>query len=170
MVNITNFGAFVNILPGRDGLVHISKIGGGKRIDKVEDVLTLGQEIEVRVEDIDPNGKISLIPTDTDALNAGSGGSSSGGGSSRGRSDDGGRGRDSGRPSGETDRGDGDEVGSDDATEVVTFEDDFEAQLRDEHGDLGPAEVGGGGGGGGGDRGGRSRSRGSRNRGGRGRR
>jgi len=63
VVNITKFGAFVNILPGRDGLVHISKLGGGKRIDKVEDVLELGQEIEVVVEDVDPNGKISLKPT-----------------------------------------------------------------------------------------------------------
>nr|WP_291821858.1 S1 RNA-binding domain-containing protein [Candidatus Microthrix sp.] len=39
VVSITKFGAFINILPGRDGLLHISKIGGGKRIDKVEDVL-----------------------------------------------------------------------------------------------------------------------------------
>ncbi len=38
VVNVTKFGAFVNILPGRDGLVHISKLGGGKRIDRVEDV------------------------------------------------------------------------------------------------------------------------------------
>ena len=60
VVNITKFGAFVNILPGRDGLLHISKIGGSKRIDKVEDVLELGQEIQVVVEDVDPNGKISL--------------------------------------------------------------------------------------------------------------
>ena len=60
VVNITKFGAFVNILPGRDGLLHISKIGGSKRIDKVEDVLELGQEIDVVVEDVDPNGKISL--------------------------------------------------------------------------------------------------------------
>lgn len=60
VVNITKFGAFVNILPGRDGLLHISKIGGGKRIDKVEDVLELGQAIDVVVEDIDPNGKVSL--------------------------------------------------------------------------------------------------------------
>ena len=37
VVNITKFGAFVNILPGRDGLLHISKLGGGKRIDRVED-------------------------------------------------------------------------------------------------------------------------------------
>ncbi len=46
VVNITKFGAFVNILPGRDGLLHISKIGGGKRIDRVEDVLELGQDID----------------------------------------------------------------------------------------------------------------------------
>ncbi|MGH2686243.1 MAG: polyribonucleotide nucleotidyltransferase, partial [Actinomycetota bacterium] len=62
VVNITKFGAFVNILPGRDGLVHISKLGGGRRIDKVEDVVNLGDEIEVRVDDVDPQGKISLTP------------------------------------------------------------------------------------------------------------
>ena len=57
VVNITKFGAFVNILPGRDGLLHISKIGGGKRIDRVEDVLNLGDEVEVRVDDIDSSGQ-----------------------------------------------------------------------------------------------------------------
>jgi predicted RNA-binding protein with RPS1 domain len=62
VVNITKFGAFVNILPGRDGLVHISKLGGGKRINSVEDVLELGDEIEVRVEEIDDRGKVSLVP------------------------------------------------------------------------------------------------------------
>ena len=72
VVNITKFGAFVNILPGRDGLVHISKLGGGKRIDSVESVLSLGDEIEVRVEDIDPNGKISLRPTASDSADGGS--------------------------------------------------------------------------------------------------
>ena len=51
VVNITSFGAFVNILPGRDGLLHISKIGGNKRIDRVEDVLELGQEVQVVVEE-----------------------------------------------------------------------------------------------------------------------
>ena len=61
-MNITKFGAFVNILPGRDGLVHISKLGGGKRINRVEDVLELGQPLAVVVEDVDPNGKISLMP------------------------------------------------------------------------------------------------------------
>ena len=64
VVNITNFGAFVNILPGRDGLVHISKIGGKRRIDRVEDEVSLGDEMEVIVEDIDPSGKISLMPAE----------------------------------------------------------------------------------------------------------
>jgi polyribonucleotide nucleotidyltransferase len=62
VVNITKFGAFINILPGRDGLVHISKLGGGKRINSVEDVLSLGDEIEVVVEEIDDRGKVSLVP------------------------------------------------------------------------------------------------------------
>ena len=48
--------------PGRDGLVHISKLGRGKRINAVEDVLSLGDEIEVRVEEIDDRGKVSLVP------------------------------------------------------------------------------------------------------------
>ncbi|MEJ7584187.1 MAG: polyribonucleotide nucleotidyltransferase [Acidimicrobiales bacterium] len=80
VVNITKFGAFVNILPGRDGLVHISKMGGGRRIERVEDVLELGQELEVRVDDVDPNGKVSLTPVtalggDGEAGSAGGGGS-----------------------------------------------------------------------------------------------
>src|SRR5215471_17376164 len=66
VVNITKFGAFVNILPGRDGLVHISKLGRGKRINRVEDVLDLGDEVTVRVDDIDPNGKVSLTPIGPD--------------------------------------------------------------------------------------------------------
>ena len=60
VVNITKFGAFVNILPGRDGLLHISKMGQGKRIERVEDVFELGQPVEVKVDDIDPQGKVSL--------------------------------------------------------------------------------------------------------------
>ena len=46
--------------PGRDGLLHISKLGRGKRIDRVEDVLDLGDEVTVRVDDIDNPGKLSL--------------------------------------------------------------------------------------------------------------
>ena len=57
VVNITKFGAFVNILPGRDGLLHISRLGGGKRVERVEDVLALGQPVEVVVDDIDPQGQ-----------------------------------------------------------------------------------------------------------------
>jgi polyribonucleotide nucleotidyltransferase len=85
VVNITKFGAFVNILPGRDGLLHISKIGGGKRIDRVEDVLNLGDDVEVRVDDIDPQGKVSLsLATDRAPAPAASGGGS-GGSSDEGR-------------------------------------------------------------------------------------
>ncbi len=72
MVNITKFGAFVNILPGRDGLVHISKLGRGRRVEKVEDVVDLGDEVEVRVDDIDPQGKVSLsLAGDGDGNGAG---------------------------------------------------------------------------------------------------
>ena len=66
VVNITGFGAFVNILPGRDGLVHISKLGGGRRLDRVEEVLALDDEITVRVDQVDGNNRISLIPVGAD--------------------------------------------------------------------------------------------------------
>ncbi len=66
VVNITGFGAFVNILPGRDGLVHISKLGGGRRLDRVEEVLSLEDEITVRVDSVDGNNRISLIPVGAD--------------------------------------------------------------------------------------------------------
>ena len=56
---ITNFGAFVEILPGKEGLLHISEIEH-RRINKVEDVLKVGQEIEVKVLSIDGNGKLDL--------------------------------------------------------------------------------------------------------------
>ena len=78
VVNITKFGAFVNILPGRDGLIHISKLGGGKRIDRVEDVLSLGKELEVKVDDIDQQGKLSLSLVGDD--NGSDGGGGGGGG------------------------------------------------------------------------------------------
>ncbi len=56
---ITNFGAFVEILPGKDGLLHISEIEN-HRINKVEDVLKLGQELQVKVLKVDPSGKVDL--------------------------------------------------------------------------------------------------------------
>ena len=136
VVNVTKFGAFVNILPGRDGLLHISKIGGGKRIDRVEDVLNLGDEVEVRVDDIDNNGKLSLSlasapVADVDLTEA----PSSEGRASAGAAGD---------------------------VETVSFEAAFDAELEAEFGDLGPADEGApstgggqrrsGGGGGGGNR------------------
>jgi polyribonucleotide nucleotidyltransferase len=60
VVNITKFGAFVNIFPGRDGLLHISKLGAGKRVDNVEDYLELGQKVKVTIREIDRSGKLSL--------------------------------------------------------------------------------------------------------------
>jgi polyribonucleotide nucleotidyltransferase len=61
VVNTTTFGAFVNIAPNRDGLVHISKLGEG-RIDRVEDAVKVGDELEVEVTDIDSQGRVNLTP------------------------------------------------------------------------------------------------------------
>ncbi len=125
VVNITKFGAFVNILPGRDGLLHISKIGRGKRIDKVEDVFSLGDEVLVRVDDIDNQGKLSLSLAG-DAPE-GDGGSNGDGGGSRERA-----------PRAERapreDRGD--------TPKAASFEDSWDEQAKAEFGDLGPAEAG----------------------------
>ena len=63
VVKTTTFGAFISLLPGKDGLLHISevrKLVGGKRIDSVDDVLKIGQKIQVELKEIDPRGKLSL--------------------------------------------------------------------------------------------------------------
>jgi len=65
VVKTTAFGAFISLTPGRDGLLHISKLralSGGKRVDNVEDVVSVGQKIQVEVTEIDPRGKLSLSP------------------------------------------------------------------------------------------------------------
>ncbi|MBP2370024.1 polyribonucleotide nucleotidyltransferase [Pseudonocardia parietis] len=62
VVKAAAFGAFVSLVPGKDGLVHISKLGSGKRISKVEDVCKVGDKLRVEVTDIDNRGKISLVP------------------------------------------------------------------------------------------------------------
>jgi polyribonucleotide nucleotidyltransferase len=62
VVKTTTFGAFVNLVPGRDGLVHISKLGRGKRLQSVEEAVKEGDRITVLVEDIDAQGRISLKP------------------------------------------------------------------------------------------------------------
>ncbi|WP_370687224.1 polyribonucleotide nucleotidyltransferase [Corynebacterium sp. CCUG 69979] len=66
VVKTVAFGAFVSLTPGRDGLVHISKLGGDKRIENVEDVVNVGDKIEVEIADIDNRGKISLVPVSED--------------------------------------------------------------------------------------------------------
>jgi len=62
VVKTAAFGAFVSLVPGKDGLVHISKLGGGKRVGKVEDVVNVGDKLRVEIADIDNRGKISLVP------------------------------------------------------------------------------------------------------------
>ncbi|WP_082942730.1 polyribonucleotide nucleotidyltransferase [Mycobacterium sp. 852002-40037_SCH5390672] len=66
VVKTTDFGAFVSLLPGRDGLVHISKLGKGRRIAKVEDVVNVGDKLRVEIADIDKRGKISLVLVEED--------------------------------------------------------------------------------------------------------
>jgi len=142
VVNVTKFGAFVNILPGRDGLLHISKIGGGRRIDRVEDVLNLGDAVKVVVREIDDRGKVSLDMADAPAPSS-DGGSSDAPReqrSSGGRNDDrggsrngGGRDRGDGR-SGRSERSERRDTPSDassdaPARKVVSFEDDFESSV-----------------------------------------
>ena len=63
VVKTTTFGAFISLAPGRDGLLHISQIRrivGGKRVENVEDVLNVGDKVEVEIAEIDPRGKVSL--------------------------------------------------------------------------------------------------------------
>ncbi len=65
VVKLTTFGAFVSLLPGKDGLLHISKLrslAGGKRVENVEDVVSVGQKLQVEISEIDDRGKLSLIP------------------------------------------------------------------------------------------------------------
>ena len=78
VVKIASFGAFVSLLPGKDGLLHISevrKLAGGKRVENVEDVLGVGQKILVEITKTDDRGKLSLAPVvaesaDTDSSGA----------------------------------------------------------------------------------------------------
>jgi len=131
VVNVTKFGAFVNILPGRDGLLHISKIGGGKRIDKVEDVLDLGDAVEVRVDDVDPNGKVSLSMASTPVADASEGDATETESAPR---------ESAAAPAAAAEAADGTE------REYVSFEDAFDAEISSELGDLGPASENRGGG------------------------
>ncbi|MGO1182660.1 polyribonucleotide nucleotidyltransferase [Micrococcaceae sp. AOP34-BR2-30] len=65
VVKLTSFGAFVSLTPGKDGLLHISelrKLNDGKRVDDVEDVIGVGQKLQVEISKIDDRGKLSLVP------------------------------------------------------------------------------------------------------------
>jgi polyribonucleotide nucleotidyltransferase len=65
VVKLAAFGAFINLLPGKDGLLHISqirKMHGGKRIENLEDVMKVGDKVQVEIAEIDPKGKLSLVP------------------------------------------------------------------------------------------------------------
>jgi polyribonucleotide nucleotidyltransferase len=135
VVNITKFGAFVNILPGRDGLIHISKLGKGRRVERVEDVLELGAELTVRVDDIDAQtGKVALSPLGEEGDSSGEPAGPGGGPRAE-------RPRPAAGPGG----GAGGDAGD---RQYVSFEEAFDAEARQSFGDLGPATVGAGTGGG----------------------
>ncbi|MFN8080401.1 MAG: polyribonucleotide nucleotidyltransferase [Kineosporiaceae bacterium] len=73
VVKTTTFGAFISLVPGKDGLLHISQIRkmvGGKRVENVEDVLGVGQKVQVEIAEIDPRGKLSLVPVLAEAEQA----------------------------------------------------------------------------------------------------
>ncbi len=73
VVKLATFGAFVSLTPGKDGLLHVSevrKLAGGKRVENVEDVLSVGQKIQVEITKIDDRGKLSLAPVTEDADSA----------------------------------------------------------------------------------------------------
>jgi polyribonucleotide nucleotidyltransferase len=73
VVSIQPFGAFVELFPGKDGLLHISRVAKG-RVEKVEDVLSIGDEVEVEIIDVDDKGKVSLDRLNKPDAPAGSGG------------------------------------------------------------------------------------------------
>ncbi|GAA3164311.1 polyribonucleotide nucleotidyltransferase [Planomonospora alba] len=67
VVKIAAFGAFISLMPGKDGLLHVSqirKLHGGKRIENVEDVMNVGDKIQVEIAEIDSRGKLSLVPVE----------------------------------------------------------------------------------------------------------
>src|SRR5438309_2133765 len=82
----TTFGAFVSLLPGKDGLLHITqirKLHGGKRIENIDEVVHIGDKIQVEIREVDDRGKLSLVPVEVVEREA-AGEDLSGGGDSRG--------------------------------------------------------------------------------------
>jgi polyribonucleotide nucleotidyltransferase len=110
VVKTTTFGAFVSLLPGKDGLLHITqirKLHGGKRIENIDDVIHIGDKIQVEIREIDDRGKLSLVPVEVVEREAAgedlSGGDSRG--EPRGDRDRGDRPRDRDSDRGDRDRG-----------------------------------------------------------------
>jgi polyribonucleotide nucleotidyltransferase len=107
VVKTTTFGAFISLLPGKDGLLHISEVRrlvGGKRIDAVEDVLPVGQKVQVELKEIDPRGKLSLAAVLPEGDGSGSSDADAGSAGGTGEGREGGRegaSRESGREGGE---------------------------------------------------------------------
>ena len=102
VVKTAAFGAFISLLPGRDGLLHISKVGDGKRVEKVEDFLNVGDKVEVEIADIDARGKIYLDKIRPEGAEAPAAGEAAGGDRPSGRDRGGDRGpRDRGDRGGE---------------------------------------------------------------------
>ena len=95
MVSIQPFGAFIELIPGKDGLLHVSRVAQG-RVDKVEDVLAVGDAVHVKIIDIDDRGKVSLDRLDKPEAPPSSGGGGGGdrSGGDRGPRRDGGGGGD----------------------------------------------------------------------------
>src|SRR5439155_24375708 len=114
---------------------HISKLGRGKRIERVEDVLDLGDELTVRVDDVDPQGKVSLSPV---------GDLGDGDGDTRGADRPPVAVAAPRQPAGSAEAG---AVDASPERNSVSFEESFEAEAKQAYGDLGPADGGGGGGG-----------------------
>jgi polyribonucleotide nucleotidyltransferase len=112
VVKTTTFGAFVSLLPGKDGLLHITqirKLHGGKRIENIDDVMHIGDKIQVEIREVDDRGKLSLVPVEVVEREA-AGEDLSGGDSREPRGDRPREPRDSGAPRGDRggDRGHGD--------------------------------------------------------------
>ena len=111
VVKTTTFGAFLSLLPGKDGLLHVTqirKLHGGRRIENIDDVIHVGDKIQVEIREIDDRGKLSLVPVEVLEREA-AGEDLSGGDSHSDRGDRGDRPpRDRDRDRDRGDRGDGD--------------------------------------------------------------
>jgi polyribonucleotide nucleotidyltransferase len=90
VVKTTTFGAFISLLPGKDGLLHITqirKLHGGARIENVDDVVKVGDKIQVEIREVDDRGKLSLVPVEVVEREAAEGVSGDEGGPGRDRED-----------------------------------------------------------------------------------